>query len=397
MEVRMAVHDSAGLGGIVHGITQGLPYVFVIMSYESDFTLFQRVREVVKQSVGLSCIRADEVPGSGNDLRAKVHLLIDRAELVIANLGDPSPNVFYEIGYSVGAKKPLLMLLRRGNNIPTDLKGLEFIEYAGSRDGMETFQNRLSEHLRVRVGSQVALLRDMLEASIPRPAFILASPKYPTSTTGHPPDERTYGDNLGIKGLITAFAAISGEDSGIELASAQYCPPGLLKRPNSLYLIGAPDVNPATGEMLRRIQEGKASPQWVLDHEGDDTGSVSLRRSEGGKTVVLAGERVDLGSRVFDSMDYGILIRAPHPDYRQDRIVLIMAGAKSLGTGAACLAATRSPLVRQIKIALESLTVAIDLADKHQAFWALVKGQANERDWLLDVEGVKLIEVGAFR
>ena len=280
--------------------------------------------------------------------------------------------------------------------IPTDLKGLEFIEYSGSREGMETFQNRLGEHLRVRIGSQVALLRDMLEASIPRPAFILASPKYPTAASGHPPDERTYGDNLGILGLITAFAALSGEDTGVELASAQYFPAGLLNRPSSLYLIGAPDVNPATGEMLTRIQRGK-EPRWSLEHVGEDTASVSLCRTGAGTTVVFNSEKVEHGGRLVDSQDYGILIRAPHPDHRRDRIVLIMAGSKSLGTGAACLAATRSPLVRQIKDALDKLPEPVDLADKQQAFWVLVRGQASTGDWLLDAEGVSVVEVGNFR
>ena len=42
--------------------------------------------------------------------------------------------------------------------------------------------------------------------------------------------------------------------------------------------------------------------------------------------------------------DYGLIVRGPHPKHPR-RMVTIMAGPHSLGTGAACLAATKSHLV----------------------------------------------------
>jgi len=74
-------------------------------------------------------------------------------------------------------------------------------------------------------------------------------------------------------------------------------------------------------------------------------------------------------------------------------MVLIMAGAHSLGTGAACLAATRSMLIRQIKDALPD---TVDFADKSRTIWVLVKGISSERDRLLDESGVSVLEAGSW-
>jgi len=95
---------------------------------------------------------------------------------------------------------------------------------------------------------------------------------------------------------------------------------------------------------------------------------------------------------ITQSLDHGIIVRGPHPDY-PERLVMVLAGAHSLGTGAACLAATRSPLIRQIKAALPQ---GVDIADKHRTLWVLVQAMNNEQDAHLDVEDVKILEAGVY-
>ena len=73
--------------------------------------------------------------------------------------------------------------------------------------------------------------------------------------------------------------------------------------------------------------------------------------------------------------------------------MLILAGAHSLGTAAACLAATRSPLVKMIK---DALPADIDLANKAQPFWVLVRGEASPTDNLLDEKDVTIVETGGY-
>ncbi|MGB9879436.1 MAG: hypothetical protein ACPLRM_01620, partial [Anaerolineae bacterium] len=338
--------SSYALGHIVEELTQGKPYVFVVMPYKSRWDFFVHIREVVRQAVGLAAIRADDVHGAGHDLLAKIHLLIERAELVIAEISTPSANVFYEVGYAVGVQKPLLLLVEEGVDVPTDLKGREVISYSGSREAMEVFDKRLADHLRSRLNSQIALLRDMLEADIPTPAYIVASPRYPGKDSrirAQAYDQRTFGDNLGVLGLISAFGCIMGEGRGVELVSGQYSPPDLLSRPLNLYLIGSPKSNPPVREMLQRLQQGR-EPNWVLGavpgekEEGDYM--TALYRTKDGQTEMVEGRTEYLGTEgaLIHVMDHGVIVRGPHPDY-PGRLTMVLAGPHSLGTGAACLAA----------------------------------------------------------
>jgi len=388
------------LGHIVEELTQGKPYVFVVMPYKSGWDFFVHVREVVRQAVGLAAIRADDVHGAGHDLLAKIHLLIERAELVIAEISTPSANVFYEVGYAVGAQKPLLLLVEEGVEVPTDLKGKEVISYSGSREAMEVFDKRLADHLRSRVNSQIALLRDMLEAPVPTPAYIVASPRYPGKDTrmrAQVYDQRTFGDNLGVLGLISAFGCIMGEGHGVDLVSGQYCRPDLLTRPLNLYLIGSPKSNPPVREMLQRLQAGR-EPNWTLgaipDEQEKGDYRTALYRTKAGRAEMVEGRTEYVGAEqaLIHVLDYGIIVRGPHPDH-PGRLAMILAGPHSLGTGAACLAATRSPLIQQIKAALPD---GVDIADKERTLWVLVRGEISRRDSLLDMEGVTVLEAGAY-
>jgi len=87
--------------------------------------------------------------------------------------------------------------------------------------------------------------------------------------------------------------------------------------------------------------------------------------------------------------DYGLILRGPHPVH-PNRMVTVLAGPHSLGTGAACLAATKSLLVRQIG---EHLAGKVDLADRERTIWSLVRGVAAD-DLHIDPSGVTIENAG---
>lgn len=67
--------------------------------------------------------------------------------------------------------------------------------------------------------------------------------------TGQLYDSRTFGDQLGILGLLSVFGRLREGVRGIELVSAQHGNPDLMARPLSLCLIGSEKVNPFSGGM----------------------------------------------------------------------------------------------------------------------------------------------------
>lgn len=69
-----------------------------------------------------------------------------------------------------------------------------------------------------------------------------------------------------------------------------------------------------------------------------------------------------------------------------------MAGAHSLGTGGACIAATRSGFIGSIRRDLPS---EVDLSNLHRPIWALIRARASD-DLLLEEDGVEVIEAGTF-
>jgi hypothetical protein len=389
----------------IHQLTGGKPYAFVIMGYHSNHTFYREMKRIIEDRGGIQCILASEVKSGGHDLLAKIHLMIERAEVVIADINDQRPNVFYEIGYAVGHGRTPILLVQQGQKIPTDLKGLEVIEYSDDRNGMLLFERDILEHIGQRLNRELSLLRDMLEAPTPRPAVIVSSPKYPGSRSriaGQIYDRRTFGDNLGILGLISAFGPmLGGEGQNVALLSAQHCDPDLWTEPKNLYLIGSGKVNPQADRLLHRLQAGREPAFELAPAPGtsrdDDDWLVSLYRTLGGVREELESRVEQIGDppETIFTRDHGIVVRGPHPEH-PDRMVLIMAGAHSLGTGAACLAATRSSTIAQIREKLPGYPDSNVLADKDHTLWALVRGEVNRTDYLLDADGVEVIEAGLY-
>lgn len=386
---------------MIYTLTKGRPFIFIVMKFNSKLKIFHAIRATVAQEFGMATIRADEVKSSGFDLLEKIKKLIERAEIVVADISIDSPNVFYEIGYAVGKDKSPIILIdsKRKKNIPVDLQGLEVIKYDYNWDGEEPFIRELNSHLAFRLKASNALLRDMLIPTIPEDMYIVASPKYPQSDSpfaGQVRDIRTFGDYLGVMGLLTAFGSTIGESKQIQFVSGQYSSGDLLTRPANLFFIGSRKSNPPVGLIMPKMLEGK-EPYWYFDpadnspEKGD--WPVMLYRKQNDEKIPIKGKIGKFQDKQIWVEDYGIIIRTPHPLHK-DRQVLIMAGAHSLGTGAACIAATSSPLIKEIQKMLPEKT----LADKSKGFWVLVKGTASEKDGLLDhdAKGIKILEAGVY-
>jgi hypothetical protein len=384
---------------ILQELTGGKPFIFVIMPFNERWHIYEEVKKIIENEFGLSCIRADDVSASGYDLLEKIHFLIERAELIVAEISTPNPNVFYEVGYASGNRKNIVLLSEDSSNIPADIRGRELIVYDTSKRGVIAFKEEFFKNAKTIIGSRISLLREMLLADPPLPSYIVASPKYPGEDSrirGQVYDTRTFGDNLGVVGLLSAFGTILGERAKVELISAQYCDPDILKKDYNLYVIGSKKINPLCGQLLELMSKGK-NPHFYLGHKSEEKEIgdyiVRLYCTENGKTEHLKGkaERRGPDRGIIHTTDYGIIVRGPHPKHK-NRITLILAGAHSLGTGGACIAATRSTFIQQIRELLPERSI---LSEHGKTIWALVEANSSD-DGLLNERGVKILRAGVW-
>jgi hypothetical protein len=380
---------------LIAHVTGGRRYCFVIMSYHKGYAFFEQLRKIVAEVTGFECIRADDLPGAGEDLRTKIHDAIDNAVFVIGDVSDARPNIYYEIGYAAARNKPVLLIAREGSDIHTDLLGLEMIHYKDNREGWQHFEGSLRQHLDIHKDSNVSLLRAMVLPPNPLPSFIILNPKQPQTDSRfhhHPKERKTYGDYLGLSGIMGAFVSVYGEHVIPEIVSASNTDEVIAEWDANLFLIGSPKVNKFTGKFLKMMQSGK-SPNWHFERCPGEENIIDYDMILIGKTSAGIFQtncnNSDSVDKSANFVDYGLILRGHHPQI-PNRTVLILAGPHSAGTGAACLAATKPQLLKEISDKLPGKTL---LPDWNRTVWVLVKGVTDVIGHL-DVSGVSIIDAG---
>lgn len=90
--------------------------------------LYQHIIRPVCEKCGFIVQRVDEFNTSGSITQEILDALNDY-ELVIADLTEHNPNVFFEIGYRTKSQKPIIHLKRKDETIPFDISAIRTFEY----------------------------------------------------------------------------------------------------------------------------------------------------------------------------------------------------------------------------------------------------------------------------
>lgn len=84
--------------------------------------------EPVLKDLGIKLERADTLTNPG-DITTKVIVKINEADLIIADLTDRNPNVFYELAISHALRKPVIHMIKKGQSVPFDIQQYNYISY----------------------------------------------------------------------------------------------------------------------------------------------------------------------------------------------------------------------------------------------------------------------------
>ena len=111
--------------------TRPKDFVFVLMPFSDDFDDVYKlgIKEACREA-GVYCERVDEQIYSENMLD-RIYNQISKADFLIADMSDKNPNVFYEVGYAHALGKNVILITKRSEDIPFDLRHYSHIVYNG--------------------------------------------------------------------------------------------------------------------------------------------------------------------------------------------------------------------------------------------------------------------------
>ena len=103
---------------------------FVMMPFASPLGgYYESVYKPAIEKAGLQPVRADaEIFGAGK-IMDQVWSGIRRAKVLVAELTQRNPNVFYELGLAHALKKPVVLISSNEDDVPFDLQHIRVIYY----------------------------------------------------------------------------------------------------------------------------------------------------------------------------------------------------------------------------------------------------------------------------
>ncbi|EKD41110.1 MAG: hypothetical protein ACD_74C00028G0005 [uncultured bacterium] len=128
-------------------VTQA-PRAFVVMQFSEPFdALYNDVIKPTCEKFGFEVIRADDIYKSGLIIE-DITRSIQESSFVIADITPDNPNVFYEVGYAHGIRKPTILLSeRRRGSLPFDVSGFRTLFYDNTIGGKAEVEKSLTKHL----------------------------------------------------------------------------------------------------------------------------------------------------------------------------------------------------------------------------------------------------------
>ena len=114
----------------------------------SDQVLKHVIRPAVSKC-GFKAIRADEIDAPGM-ITSQVIQHVVNDPLVVADLTERNPNVFYELAIRHALRKPLVQIIQQGETIPFDVAGTRtvFVDHR-DLDSVEEAKNEIVKQVRV--------------------------------------------------------------------------------------------------------------------------------------------------------------------------------------------------------------------------------------------------------
>ena len=184
---------------------------FVLMPFDEAFTdIYENLIKDSFEAAGFRVYRADDIESQQNILRDIV-TAIATAEVVIADLTDSNPNVYYELGLAHALRKPVVLLTQDIGSVPFDLRSYRVIEYDTYFARFEDARARLGQVAGQIATGKVVFGNPVSDFSPPTTSLV-PDPGLPT-----PPETQTDETESQEPGVLDCMVEV--EDGFQELTS----------------------------------------------------------------------------------------------------------------------------------------------------------------------------------
>lgn len=115
------------------------------MAFDSEFdAIYSKYIKPSLQDLGYEVTRADSLLNQQNILKDIIRQ-ISNADLVIAELSTPNPNVFYELGVAHALRKRTVLITQSIDDLPFDLRSYRVISYSTHFDEITKLSTSLTK------------------------------------------------------------------------------------------------------------------------------------------------------------------------------------------------------------------------------------------------------------
>jgi hypothetical protein len=126
-------------------------YVFVIMSFKKEYNDVYEAFVLAGKSIANNSIKIERIDSKrgGYVITDKIDACIKKAGLIICDISENSPNVYYELGYSRAKEKSIIMTAKKGTELPFDVRQYHTVFYDKTMELQKEIISELKEHFKL--------------------------------------------------------------------------------------------------------------------------------------------------------------------------------------------------------------------------------------------------------
>lgn len=127
---------------------------FLVMPFsdERKQVLEEVVKPRIEEKFNLNVLKSGDIQGANQNIMENIWTYINQASVIIADMSDGNPNVFYELGICHTLGKPVILICDKASKekdyngkLPFDLSGIQVIFYSNSGSGPTKLTNKVIE------------------------------------------------------------------------------------------------------------------------------------------------------------------------------------------------------------------------------------------------------------